>query len=372
MITMIMFEIFFVSLAVIGAVIAGITDIKKGIIPNRLTFPLIGIGVIGNLVYSIYQSDFGIFILTIKSILLIFVIGYIFWILGGWSAGDVKEFMFLAALLPRYPVFLKGFLTPTLASYPLILTIFINTFISIFPFIILTAIVLALLKAGIREFFTPVKNIGRYMEKSFFILPYYILFLLIGPYMILIIILFYTVKRKYTITNKTLNLIITSGIIIIYLVKSPSNWNIIPMYFVIFTILYLIIGISWNSLKIVREEVLRSEMKITDLKEGVVIAEEIYIDKDRILRDDRDIFRKIYEIIKTGDTSVLIEKKSIIATMNPAGVTTDQIKTLRDYVTRGELEDKIKVKKSMPFAPVILLGLLLSLIFGDIPTIILK
>ncbi len=61
-----MFEIVFVSLAVIGAVIASITDIKKGIIPNRLTFSLVGIGIIGNLVYGIYERDFGIFILAIQ------------------------------------------------------------------------------------------------------------------------------------------------------------------------------------------------------------------------------------------------------------------------------------------------------------------
>lgn len=371
-----MFEIVFVSLAVIGAVIASITDIKKGIIPNRLTFSLVGIGIIGNLVYGIYERDFGIFILAIESIVLIFVIGYLFWIVGGWSAGDVKEFMFLAVLLPQYPVFLKEFFTPAQASYPFILTIFINTFISIFPFIMMTAIVLALFKTGISEFFAPVRDIRRYLVKSFFILPYYILFLFIGLYSILIIILFYTVKRKYNIkdikTNKRLTFIIAAGIIVLYLIKFPSDWKILPIYFVALTTLYLIWGISLNSLKIVRKDVLQSEMRISDLKEGMVLAQEIYIDKDRILRNDEDLLEKIGKIIKTRDMSLLTKKKRIIATTNPAGVTPDQIETLKGYVNRGELEDRIRLKKSIPFAPVILLGLLLSLIFGDIPSIILK
>lgn len=44
-------------IAILASVYASYTDITKGIIPNRLTFPLIGVGMVLNGIYAILIGD---------------------------------------------------------------------------------------------------------------------------------------------------------------------------------------------------------------------------------------------------------------------------------------------------------------------------
>ena len=123
-----MIEELFVLLVLGGALIASITDIKSRIVPNKLTLPLIAAGVFGYLAYGIFTGDFVMFLASAKSLIVMFVLGYLFWKLGAWSAGDAKEFLFIAVLVPVSPAFLVGTFNPAIAGYPFIITVFITVF----------------------------------------------------------------------------------------------------------------------------------------------------------------------------------------------------------------------------------------------------
>lgn len=314
-----MIEILLTLLAIIGALIASYTDIKKGIIPNNLTLPLIIIGIFGSIITKNFYA-------CIKGLALIFFIGYTFWLLGGWSAGDVKEFLFIAALIPRYPEFLKSFFSPVLASYPFVLTVFINTFLSIFPLIFIYALFLSIKKKVVKEFLEPLKNMKKIAKST----------LIFG--------------------------LIYAGILTIL------GYEIdIVKYLVVIFLFSLIFHIFWNSINILRKEGLQEEIPISSLREGNVLAEEVYIIENRIIRDSRSLSEKFKEIVKNPHA---MKNRKIIASTKAAGVEKEEINALKKLVREGKLEDRIRIKKSMPFAPAILLGLLISLTIGDILTMI--
>lgn len=310
-----MLEAFLTTLAVAGAVVASYTDLKKGIIPNYLTFSLISIGMICN-------AFSGKFLITLKSLVVIFLLGTLFWKLGGWSAGDVKEFMFIASLIPEYPRFLLRFFSPALSWYPFVVTVFVNTFFAIFPFIFIYAFFISIKKGLAREYLRPLADIGKIARNS-------LIFALI--YASISTILGYQID--------------------------VARYVCVVMAFSIFFTLF------WNSINILRREALQEEKKISELEEGDILAEEIQIRGGKVVRFSGGLMEKIRQIIGGEDIKVIADTRA-------AGVEKEEIQKLIKLVEEGELEDRIRVKKSMPFAPVILIGLLLSLIFGDIMTMI--
>ncbi|MFH1773864.1 MAG: A24 family peptidase C-terminal domain-containing protein [Methanobacteriota archaeon] len=349
-------EIFFTALAVLGAGIAAATDLKKGIIPNRLSLSLIGIGIFGNFVYSFYANSFELFFLSLQNFIIILILGYVLWILGGWSAGDVKEFLFLAVLLPRYPNFLKNFFFPALPPYPFILTILLNTFLAIFPFIALYSLCISLSKIGISKFLEPLQDIDRHLKNSFIVVGCISLGVLLNSAIALAVLLFFlAIKEKYKLA--------ASAAFAALFLLSGNSFAALMKYFVFLTLFFVSFALFWNSLNVLRKT-LREEVKITELKEGVVAAEEFYIQGDKILRDSRDVLEKIKSAVKTRNFEALRRKG--LASTRAAGISKEEIELLKKYVAEGKIEDKIIITKGMPFAPAIFIGLILSLAFGDL------
>ncbi len=358
-----MIEIFFTFLAVFGAGAAAITDLKKGIIPNKLSFSLLVLGILGNFLYSLYANSFELFLLSLQNFAIILIIGYMLWILGGWSAGDVKEFLFLAVLLPRYPEFLKIFFSPAPAPYPFILTILLNTFAAIFPFVALYALCAALSKIGISKFLEPLRGIEKYLKNSFTVVGCISLGILLnsaylsGAYVTAVALLsFLMIKEKYRLT--------ASGTFLALFLLSGNSFTALMKYFIFLTLFLVSFALFWNSLNVLRKEALRKEIRITELMEGIVVAEEFYIQGDKILRDSSDMFEKIKNAVKTRNFEAL--RRKALASTRAAGVSKEEIVLLKKYVAEGRLEDRIIITKGMPFAPAIFIGLAISLIFGDL------
>lgn len=55
-----------------------------------------------------------------------------------------------------------------------------------------------------------------------------------------------------------------------------------------------------------------------------------------------------------------------IAGFSVEGLTKEQIEELKKLVSEGKLENEFLVRKAMPFAPALFLGVLTSYFFGDI------
>jgi preflagellin peptidase FlaK len=356
-----MVEELFVLLALLGAIIASITDIKSRIIPNKLTFSLVGVGIFGYLANWVLTGDFVMFLESVKSIAVMFALGYLFWKLGAWSAGDAKEFLFIAALVPVYPAFLHGTFSPEIAGYPFIITVFVNTLLAIFPLVFVYSIYLALKKGILSRFLEPAKDFKKFLEMAFvFTAAISFSSILFGRIMVLLaLVLLYRIERKY-------RFVFSAILIVVYIILTSGNFYLQSMSvltnFAVVLFLIFAVGMMLNFIKIVRSEALQEKVKITTLEEGAIIAEEIYIADGEVLRDTRSMIDKIKDAAKTGTMDVL--KRKSFGT-GAAGVTEDELERLKGYVKAGKLEDIVKIKKSMPFAPVVLVGLITSFVIGD-------
>ncbi len=129
-----------VALALGAVCIACYTDLKDRIIPNKLTYPLIGIGIAFYLAFEIYKGNFYRALFGAVGGALAFGIGYALWLTGGWAGGDVKLFTALGALLPAYTA---PHVSPSYStSYPLFpLTILFNSIIAIIPVLLIYAVI---------------------------------------------------------------------------------------------------------------------------------------------------------------------------------------------------------------------------------------
>lgn len=106
--------------------------------------------------------------------------------------------------------------------------------------------------------------------------------------------------------------------------------------------------------KIRRQPVFYETVRITDLREGMIPAETIYVKGGKVGRS-ASIFR--------------LKSKWDRVYTNPsraAGLTRYQVGVLRRLVRLGKLDDRIKIKKGLPFAPVLGVGVFITVFLGDI------
>lgn len=319
----------FTLLALLGATIASYTDLKRGIIQNKLTFSLFAVGILGHLILD----GSAIVIPLLSSILLIFAMGYGFWYLGGWSAGDAKEFLFLAALLPRYPSSLQSFFNPGLGPYPFVVTIFANTFLAIFPFILFWGIYTSFKQARLNLLLEPLKNFRQIGINAALFTAAVLLVSLLGVSAVFTIPL---VLIGYKLQNR-LKAAASIAIVTLFIIQTQEVLIVLKNFAGIFLVI-LLFRLFWNSISVVRKHALEETVSVGELNEGMVPSEEIYIGEDKIENRAR-------------------------------GLSMDEIERLKALQKQGTIEE-IRVKKTIPFAPVILIGLLISLSIGDLMMVV--
>lgn len=352
-----MMEFLLLLTALAGATYASYSDLKYGIIPNRLAFSLILLGIGSYTVYSVYFKNYQLLFLVIKNFALIFVIGYLFWILGGWSAGDAKELMFLAALVPKYPEPLKQLFNPTLAPYPFSITMLLNTLLLIFPFIALYSLLLTCPIDGFRRIIKPVLEYRASVQGAIVLLASYLIGdLLNSRAVIVIVLLLLMIIKNPKIKTMAAGAGVGGSLLI------SGNYIPAAKAFILFTILIVTTRFFFNLLRLLLKEGLRREIRITELEEGMILAEEIYREKDSVRRDTRSKLERIIDGLRTGKK----EERDIIVRSGAAGVTGKEIKLLKELVERGELEDRVLVTRGISFAPAILAGFIASITAGDL------
>lgn len=344
-------------LAVAGALAASYTDFKRGIIPNRLSFTLFFAGIAGNVTIALSRGDASLILDLAKAVLATFAVGYALWLLGGMAAGDVKEFLFLAALLPRYPEVLLRHFSPALASYPFPISIFVNTFIIAFPFLYLYALLLALKKVEAQKFLEPLRSPEKLVKNALYLAGASSLGIALQSTLMalaVVAVTFFLLKRELH------RLVLAGGALLLSLGKGVPP-EVIAEQFLLIAGVLLLFALFWNSLRILREA-LKEEVKITALEEGAIPAEEIYIRNGEVIREEKSIVDKIKEYASSGT----MKRGTKIAGTSAAGLTERQIASLRRLVEEGRLEDRIKIKARMPFAPAIFIGLVITLMYGDL------
>ncbi len=355
-----MIEVLLLLTALAGAAYASYSDIKYGVIPNRLAFSLMFLGLGGHMASSAYSGEYGLLIQVLKSFGLIFIVGFLFWLLGGWSAGDAKEFMFLAALVPRYPEALKNFFDPTIPPYPFSLTMLLNTFILVFPFITLYALLLTYSKVGPREIAKPLME---YRKSAWIALMLTAAFAAAETVKtplaaVLVLILLAGMRNPKTASA-------AAGLIIGLSITATGGYVSAAKGFAFFFVASAFLRFFIHLFSLLLKRGLRREMRITELEEGMILGEAIYQENGSIKRDPRTRIERLMDSVKTGKMGKR-GKKTIIAQGGAAGITEKDIGRLRELVRKGKMKDRIAVTRGVPFSPAILLGFVASLVAGDL------
>ncbi len=101
-----MYEIIFLlALGLIWIIFASIQDLKSREVPNWLGFSLITFALGFRFFYGIFNEDFGIFFQGLIGLAIFFVIGNVFYYLRLFAGGDAKLMIALGAILPIFPGF---------------------------------------------------------------------------------------------------------------------------------------------------------------------------------------------------------------------------------------------------------------------------
>lgn len=314
-----------IILALAGALAAGYTDLKSGIIPNKLTMSLFTIGIFGNILLNGFTILKDLFL----SVGMIFIIGYGFWSIGGWSAGDAKEFLFLSALLPRYPESLIEVFNPHLGAYPFVLSIFINTFLAIFPFLLIYGVYVSYKKSGLHDFGRPLENPLELLGNALAYTAAFIATILLNVSTIFalpIIIISYPIEKRI---KAVLSIIVTAY----FLMINPLYTQVLG-YFLSVLVAIILFKLAWNSIKTVREQALKETLPINDLSEGTVLS----------------------KTFRSGELTIEPMAR---------GLHKEELEGLKKEASKTGLKE-IEVKRAMPFAPIIFIGLLIGLTIGDL------
>lgn len=376
-----------IIIALVACIYASYSDLKEGVIRNKLTFPLIALGIVLNGIYIFTNfGDVWLFIKAIVIVAFIFIIGYVLWKMGAWAGGDVKLFTAIAALIPFYAISIYpsivsyqifGWQFPFEAIYPFSFTLIINSILSMLPFLLIFVLYIAVKYKPnlIGELFSPVKN-----YKANFILTLVVTSAVTLTYIltqqfkiqiiILSLILVYILSLIISKIPNKIKLVLIS-VVTVYALITNVWVTVSGIIFVFISI--VVIEIVRKLLTSVSKEALQDDYTIDELKEGMIPAYNLYENEEKTYVDDKSFFSRIREALSTGDMSRLsLPKDKLVVTTMAAGLTKDNIKTLKELKDEGKLEDKFKIKKGVPFAPSILIGLIISLFIGDLAFIIEK
>lgn len=370
------------TIAIVACLYASYSDLKRGIIPNKVTFPLIAIGIILNGIYAFTIGNIWFIIICAVVTGVIFALGYLFWKMGAWAGGDVKLFTALAALVPfnpiliSYQVFQVPF--PVIGIYPFPLTVIINSILSILPFLLIYVfyVVVKTKPHLIDELISPVKTdykkniVLTLVITSAVTLAYFISQQFRIQLIIIILILIYLLSLVISKLPNYVKAVLVSVVTAAAIFYNPK---ITIISIVVLFISIIIIEIIKKLLTTVSKEALQDEYPLKELKEGMIPAYNLYQRDDKVYVDDKSFTDKIKDSFKTRDLSILTAPpgKRLVGTL-AAGLSTDDIQILKQLHHEGKISSKFRVKKGVPFAPSILIGLLISLFIGDLAYILQK
>ena len=375
-----------IVIAVVACIYASYSDLKDGIIKNKLTFPLIAIGIILNALYILTTSDVWLFVKCIVVTAVVFVLGYIFWKMGAWAGGDVKLFTGLAALIPFYAIpfypavvsyQILGQQFPMEALYPFPFTLMINSILSMLPFLLIFVFYIAVKNKPhlIGELLSPVKDYKKNLVLTLVVtsavaITYTLTFQLQIQIILLSLILIYLLTLIISRIPNRIKAVLVSIVTVYALITS---FQITVTGMVLIFVSLTVIGVIKKLLTSVSSQALQDDYRIEDLKEGMIAAYSVYESEDRVYTDKKSFFTRFKEAVGSGDISLLNPPRDkLLVSSMAAGLTEEDIKLLKELRDKNKISDEFRIKKGVPFAPSILIGLLISLLLGDLAFIVQK
>lgn len=329
-----MWRYIYPALALAALLVLSYTDIKERIAPPKITYGLLVTGLGLHAIQSVVEVTPKPFLYSLIGLVTMFALAYFIYLMGGWAGGDVKLFAALGAAIPFY-----GTISSITYPIPYPILILAASTISVLPF----ALIYALYELFREKTSELKKDILKSLPKSIysgFVLTaaLYITILINAPSVTAFLIapFIYMIKEPgYPITAFFFTLSLISR-------TTPTLKNL--FLFLTISILFITGIKTYNSMK---KNVLRKEKKVKDLEEGDILAEDVWKNKEKKELEKREtsFFRN-----REKDELVVDSKKA-------RGVTKKEIEILKD----SNIE-KIKIKKSLPFIPILTLGFIILLI----------
>ncbi|WP_048190737.1 A24 family peptidase C-terminal domain-containing protein [Methanobacterium sp. SMA-27] len=373
-----------IIIALVACIYASYTDFKDGIIQNKLTFPLIAIGIILNGIYVFTTTNILMFIECVIVTGIIFILGYVFWKMGAWAGGDVKLFTGLAALIPFYAIpfyptlvsyQILGLQFPLVGTYPFPFTLIVNSILAILPFLLIYVIYIAVKTKPylIGELLSPIKEYKKNIVLTMVVISAVtITFTLTKQLDIQIILVsLILISLLSLIISKIPNTIKAVLLSLVTVYALITNLYVTLTGIVIIFISIVLIEIIKKLLTSVSKEALQDDYNIEDLKEGMISTYNIYEKDNEIVIGDKSFTTRIKEAINTGDLSLINPPRGkVIISSMAAGLTQEDINLLKELNIKNKISNTLKIKKGVPFAPSILIGLIISLFLGDLAFIL--
>ncbi|MCG2718331.1 MAG: hypothetical protein L6408_05795 [Nanoarchaeota archaeon] len=337
-------------------ILTSYTDIKHGKVKNKHLFFALLYGIIAyTIIIFINLGYVRIDYFTELTINCTFalVVGFIIWYVGLWTAGDAKLFFTYSFLIPL-STYRYGYV-PYFSST----NILINTLIPMFLFLL----AVLLFKTSLRQkayFFKNAFKPKRVLQLVIFLFAFgwiitllFCLFKIPPDYFLMILILFIFM----TLLEKVVSINIFKIVIVISILRfalDRSIYSIEFLYWFLFMVLmfvilrFFVISMGFH--------IFTKEVDIALLQKGMIPAEGVYKEKDRYKKQAFRFYTLLnYLSEKTKKRDYLFESTS-------EGLTEKDVKKLKNLEKKLGFEH-LRVQQTIPFAPYMFLGVLLTIIF---------
>jgi len=261
-----MFDIFLITIAILGLIIATISDIKTREIPDWLNYSLIITAIAARLIYSILSQDFQPLAYIALAFTVVFIFSNILYYTKQWGGGDAKMLIALSVIFAVKPSYISE------SSFPFLIILITNILFIGAVYGLVYGIVLG------------IKHKEKFKKEIISL-----------------------IKQKRTIILAKLSLILS---IIWIIFVAISKIQLIKFFFAILALASPLYYLLWLSAKAIEKATMYKRISIEKARIGDWLVENIIIEKELILKSKPEGLSKgdIQTLKKNKIKSILIKE----------------------------------------------------------------
>lgn len=346
-------ELFVTGIVLLTCLYASYTDSRFKKIGNVCTYGLVLFGMVCQVLFAYLgvTTSFQVLWLVLGGLAVAFLMYY----LGIWSPGDSKLFWGVCVALPpslyysfsywRYPPFIVA----------------VNTFVPYF--LVMMVVILARTtwqqkRQVLKSILTP-RFLLRFGLSLLSFTGISVLLDLFLPFTldyfsaIVLFVVFYSLFDRFVEKRKQFYILLPFSLISIYFLANDLQYFLTMMI----TMALLFVGLRFFVASL-GDYLFVHEVDIRNLEEGTVPANIIVQDKEGTYNLREISFASFISLASRPiDTRVVMD-------MTPEGLSGEKVAELKALAEQGYFAifgDKVKVQESMPFAPIILIGVVVTI-----------
>lgn len=354
---------FFIAGIVILGIFTSYTDLRYGKIRNSaIVFAFVyGIAAIGGIyLFKGFEINANYIIQTLSNLVIALLIGFFVWLIKGWTAGDGKLFTAYAFLIPVF-----NYAPHSYIPYFPGLNIMINTFVPLF----MVLSIVGIFKAGVKDVSERLKII--FSPKSLFavlilvfsgswlmgiMLSYLPQELILLEY-IASLIFFYAVydTMESKTSKKEIKLAIYVLLVLLLVLRMIFDKNVFSADSLASLALwggfFMLIRFMVMNAQLITEV---KKVRIGSLRPGMVPAEVIYEENSKPI--------KKVNHFSLLNAYMMMQGRYGVGSSVSEGLSKEDIKNFRSLAKKHPGLKTIKIEQTVPFAPFLLGGVLLTLL----------